>query len=183
MSQATYITPTGQSPNVTTARLGTAIAVGGVMGTGGSLNMGIDEGKFVVLTGESQYALAAQGALIEGIISSIEPALSGGWSIGGVISLQKLFVTANGLQATPGVGNVTLGSYVVAGAPAAVGVAIANGYPNVQMSTVQLGVLPASLTVAGQQAQLAVYPWRVVSLGASGTGAPGTIITISREGT
>ena len=181
MSKAHFITPTGATPDVMTVRLGTAIAVGGVIGTGGSYLPGIDDGKIVQFVGESQYALAPQGALIEGIITGVEQALSGGWSIGGIVCNEEIFVTADGLQATPGVGAIAIGSFVVAGTLTPAGTAL-TAYPKVAQATMQLGEVAASLTEAGYQAKYSAYAWQVVSLGTAGTGAVGTTIVISRIG-
>lgn len=182
MSKAHYIVPTGETPDVMTVRLGSAIAVGGVPGTGGSMTPGVDDGKLVKLVGESQFDLCAAGDVIEGCITSVEQATAGGWTIGGVIEEEELFVAANGLQATPGTGSLAIGDWVVADAQEAKGIKMAFGYPKVLKSTVQLGTTPADLATAGAQAKLSLYAWRVVSLGTAGTGAPGTTVVISRVG-
>lgn len=182
MSKIHYIVPTGETPDVMTVRLGSAIAVNGVPGTGGSMTPGVDDGKIVKLVGESQYDLAASGDMIEGFITSVEQATAGGWTIGGVVEEEERFVTANGLQATEGVGNIAVGDYVVCGTQEVKGTVMSTNYPKVLKSTVQLGAVPASLTEAGLQAKLSLFAWRVVSLGAAGTGAPGTTIVISRIG-
>lgn len=181
MSKAHFIVPTGETPDVMTVRLGSAISVGGVPGTGGSMTPGVDDGKLVKLVGESQFDLCAQGDYIEGCITSVEQATAGGWTVGGIIEEEELFVTADGLQATPGVGALAIGDFVVCGTVAAKGTP-SGGYPKVAKSTIQLGSVPASLTEAGQQAKLALYAWRVVSLGTAGTGAVGTTLVISRIG-
>lgn len=182
MSKAHYIVPTGATPDVMTVRLGSAITVGGVPGTGGSMTPGVDDGKLVKLVGESQFDLCANGDMIEGCIVTVEQAPSAGWTVGGIIEEEELYVTANGLQATPGTGNLAIGDYVVAGAQEAKGTKMANSFPLVVKSTVQLGTTPADLTAAGVQSKLALFAWRVVSLGTAGTGAPGTTIVISRVG-
>lgn len=182
MSKLHYIVPTGPTPDVTTARLGSAVATNGVIGTGGSLLPEIDQNKFVKLAGESQYALAAAGDVIEGIITSVEPALSGGWSIGGVCKEGTITVIADGSQATPGTGTIAVGDYVVVGSVSAAGTKNPLFYPKVCKSTIQLGSAPADLAAAGKQASLAAYAWRVESLGTAGTGAVGTQIVISRMG-
>lgn len=166
MSKAHFITPTGETPDVMTVRLGSAITVAGVVGTGGSLNPGLDDGKLVKLVGESQYDLCAAGDPIEAVITSVEYATSGGWTIGGIVSDEEIFATADGIQATPGTGGITVGSYVVAGTITAKGTAL-GGYPKVCMATSQ-AVTP--------------FMWRVLSLGTAGTGAVGTTIVLSRTG-
>lgn len=181
MSKAHYIVPTGETPDVMTVRLGSAIAVGGAPGTGGSMTPGVDDGKLVKLVGESQFDLAAAGDMIEGCITSVEQATAGGWTIGGVIEEGELFVTADGLQATPGTGVIALGDWVVVGTVVAKGTVL-GGYPKVCKATAQLGSVPADLTAAGVMAKYAAYAWRVLSLGPAGTGAVGTTIVISRVG-
>lgn len=181
MSKAHFITPTGPTPDVMAVRLGSARAANGVPGTGGSMTF-VDEGKIVKLVGESQFDVATLGDCVEGIITSVEQALSDGWSIGGIKEEKEAYVTANGFQATEGTGNIAVGDYVLAGTQEAKGTAMANAYPKVVKATVQLGVAPADLAGAGAQSKLATFPWRVMSLGPAGTGAPGTSIVISRIG-
>lgn len=181
MSKAHFIVPTGETPDVMTVRLGSAITVNGLPGTGGGMYPGLDDGKIVKLVGESQFDLAVAGDFIEGIMTSVEQATSGGWTIGGVMDEEEIYVTADGLQATPGTGTIGVGDFVVAGTITAKGTALA-AYPKVCKSTVQLGGVPASLTEAGTMAKLAAYAWRVLSLGPVGTGAVGTTIVISRVG-
>jgi hypothetical protein len=182
MSKAHFIVPTGATEDVMTVRLGSAIATNGVIGTGGSMNPEIDQNKFVKLAGESRYDLAAAGDAIEAYTSSIEQALSGGYSIGGIVREGAIYVVADGLQATAGTGTLAVGDYVVVGTVAAIGTANTLGYPKVCKATQQPGAVPADLTAAGLQARNAAYPWRVESLGTVGTGAVGTIIVISRTG-
>lgn len=181
MSKAHYITPAGPTPDVMAVRLGSSRASNGVPGTGGSMTY-IDEGKLVKLVGESQYDLCASGDPIEAQITSVEAALSDGWSIGGVKDEDEIYATANGLQATEGTGNIAVGDYVVAGTQDAKGVAMTTAYPKVLKATVQIGTTPATLAEAGAQVKLSAYAWRVVSLGPVGTGAPGTTIVLSRVG-
>jgi hypothetical protein len=162
-------------------RLGSARANAGVPGTGGSMT-DTDAGKFVKLVGESQYDLCASGDVIEAQIVSVEAALSDGWSIGGVKETKEIYATAAGLQATEGTGNIAVGDYVVAGTQDAKGVPMTTAYPKVVKATAQLGSAPADLAAAGAQAKLSAHAWRVVSLGPTGTGAPGTTIVITRLG-
>lgn len=172
MSKAHYITPVGETPDVMTVRLGSAIAVGGVAGTGGSMSPGYDDGKIVKLVGESQFDLCVAGDNIEAIITSVEQATSGGWTIGGIVTDEEFYAQADGLQATPGngttlgTGTILLGDYVCASNQTAKGTAL-SGYPRVCKATSQ-AVTP--------------FMWRVLSLGTVGTGAPGTTIVLSRIG-
>jgi len=136
---------------VSTVRLGA---------TGAGNQYGYEEnGKAVKLGSSDTYVLAAAGDAIEGIISSSnypEQGTVDGYSIGGIISKGLKSVTFDGLQATPGTGVIAAGDYVV------VGTVVAKG------------------TAATDQAAAKAAPFkaRVVSLGAAGTGAVGTVGTI-----
>ncbi|MBW4947946.1 hypothetical protein, partial [Klebsiella pneumoniae] len=92
--------------------------------------------KIVKLIGADTYGLAAVGDAIEGIIVSVETATSNGFKVGGIISDDKAFVTADGLQATPGTGTIAVGDYVLTGTVSAVGTALTN-YPKVVKATSQ----------------------------------------------
>lgn len=170
MSKAHYLVPTGPLGDPMTVRLGaTANAAG---------NLSIlDEGKLVKMVGDSQYDLCVAGDLIHGAILGVEVATSAGWTIGGVLDEDMLFVTADGLQATPGTGALAVGDYVVAGTITAKGTRLAL-YPKVCKATVQPGDVPASLTAAAAQTLASLHAWQVVSLGVAGTGAVGTAIVI-----
>lgn len=154
-----FIVPTLPLGRVTTARLGSG-------NTSAAQRMSdVDAGKIVKLVGESQYDLAVAGDQIEGLVVSVEPATSGGWSVGGVIDDEKFFVLADGLQATPGTGVIAIGDYVVTGTVVAKGTAQASPYAKVTKATSQTPT---------------PYAWRVVSRGAVGTGAVGTVLVIAR---
>lgn len=177
MSKIHRIVPTGPMSDVFTARLGA--------GTGTANNLSLlDQNKFVKLTAaESRYDLAAVGDLIETTIVAVDLDPSGGYTVGslaGSKTRETMFVTADGLQATPGVGALVVGDYVVVGSVYAKGTAIPTieGMPKVCKATIQLGAVPASLTEAGYMAKYAAHAWRVVSLGPVGTGAVGTMIVI-----
>ena len=109
--------------------------------------------------------LTAAGDEIEGFISSVESAPSGGFSVGGIVEEGQFNVTLDGLQATPGTGVVAIGDYVVTGTVVARGTAM-TVYPKV-----------CKATGAGTSLN---YKWRVVSLGTAGTGAVGTSAVIKR---
>ena len=109
------ITPTTQNQITVTARLG-----GNAAGTRANDN---DVGKGVKLVGDSNYGLLAAADAIEGVITSVETGVYDGYSLGGVQTKGYLNATAYGLQATPGVGAITVGQYVLAAAPAAIQVA------------------------------------------------------------
>jgi len=156
-----FIVPTGATPAVTVARLGAG-------NTANDRYSDVESGKLVKLVAESRFDLCAAGDPIEGVVVAVETATSGGYSIGGVArgepGCTKIFATADGLQATPGVGAIAVGDYVVAGTATAKGTAL-TAYPKVCKATAQT---------------LAFYMWRVVSLGQTGTGAVGTTIVIEK---
>lgn len=158
MARQHYITPTGVQPDAMTVRLGA--------GNSPSDNYSSTEnGKFVKLVGESRYALAAAGDEIEAIVSSVELATQGGYSIGGIVTEGTIFATADGLQATPGTGTIAVGDYVLVGTVVAKDTAL-SGYPKVVKATTQAS------------AKATPFAWRVESLGTVGTGAVGTTIVI-----
>ena len=142
------------SEKVKTARLGTTGA--------GNQFADADVGKAVKLSGDSAYVLCAAGDPIEGVVSSVNLGLYDGFSIGGVVSTGYKAVTFDGLQATPGTGTVAVGDYVVTGTVVARGTALST---------------PLKVTKATDQAAAKAAPFkaRVVSLGAAGTGAVGTV--------
>jgi hypothetical protein len=150
-----------------TARLGA--------GTGAAnfLDDVTEKGKFVKLIAESRYGLAIAGDEIEGTISSINAATADGYSLGAVTdhvgAAKFLKVTADGLQATPGVGVIAVGDYVLVGTPAAKGTKLTEA-PRVVKATTQA------------TAKSTPFAWRAVSLGSAGTGAVGTQIVIQRAG-
>ena len=157
MGRAHYIVPTVPVSSSITARLGAG-------NTANDNFSDLDEGKLVVLAGESRYDLAVAGNEIEGVVSSVEPSAQDGYSIGGVNdtfdSIKALF---DGSEAA-GTGAHAVGDYVVAGAITAKGTALSS-FPKVRKATSQ-----------GTQKHL----FRVVSLGTVGTGAVGTAGVIRR---
>ena len=153
------ITPTTQNQITVTARLG-----GNALATRANDN---DVGKGVKLVGDSNYGLLAAADAIEGVITSVETGIYDGYSLGGVQSKGYLNATAYGLQATPGVGAITVGQYVLAAAPAAIQTA--------ETLSTTLRVVSATNQAT---AATAAFKARVVSLGPVGTGAVGTAIVI-----
>lgn len=134
------------------------------MGAGSGAGNNITDaevGKFMKLVAESRYDNCAVGNEIEGRLAVLETATQDAFSIGGVQRNGRFECTFDGLQATPGTGTVTLGSYVVAGTPVAKGTALATN-------------VPARVCLATAAATAIVHKWRVVSLGSAGTGAVGT---------
>lgn len=181
MSKPHYILPTNVSRDSVAVRLGT-----GTVASGNALTIN-DGGKLVkaVAGQESAYTLTAIGEPIEGQITSIEQATSGGFRIGGINTEDRIFVTAEGSEAA-GTGNLAVGDYVVSGTPVVKGTSLdasgANAYPKVRKATVQIGATPADLAAAGRQAALAAAgAWKVVSLVGS-DGSPGSSIVIAPVG-
>lgn len=177
MSKIHRMVPSGPISDVFAARLGA--------GTGAGNNLSIlDQNKFVKLVGESRYDLAAQGDVIETAIVSVDLDPSAAYSMGSLAgnkTRDTMFVVADGLQATPGVGAIAVGDYVLVGSVYAKGtiIPLAETFPKVCKATLQLGIsVPATLTEAATLAKYAAYAWRVVSLGPAGTGAVGTQIVI-----
>ncbi len=160
MARQHYIVPQGSMPTALTVRLG----------AGNTTGDNFDEkevGKFVKLTAESRYDLCAAGDEIEAVITSVELATQGGYSIGGVVDEGIMYVIADGLQATPGTGTIDLGDYVLTGSVTAKGTAL-RSYAKVVKATTQAN------------AKATPYAWRVVSLGTAGTGAVGTTIVVKK---
>lgn len=129
-----------------------------------------DVGKFVKLAGDSQYGLCAVGDKIEGVLTQaddIPPA--DGYNLGSVQNAPRTRVkcTCDGSQAA-GTGSLAVGDFVVAGTPVARGTALSGAFPKVRKATNQPGAVPADLTAAGDQAKVAAFGWRVVSLGNAG---------------
>lgn len=153
------ITPTTQNQITVTARLG-----GNAAGTRANDN---DVGKGVKLVGDSNYGLLSAADAIEGVITSVETGVYDGYALGGVQTKGYLNATAYGLQATPGVGAITVGQYVLAAAPAAIQTAET-------LSTTMRVVSATNQATAAT----AAFKARVVSLGPVGTGAVGTAIVI-----
>ena len=119
MSKAHFIMPSGPTPTVNPVRLGA--------GAGAANNLSAkDEGKIIKLVGESRYDLAAAGDAIEGVIYAIEPATSGGFTVGGRVKDGMIYAIADGLQGTPGTGAIAVGDYVVAGSITAKGTPLAS---------------------------------------------------------
>jgi hypothetical protein len=160
MSRNHFIAPTVPTESSMTVRFG----------AGNAANNRWDpkeQGKAVKLTAESTYDLCAAGDEIEGFVTSVEAAPQNGFSIGGIVDEGLQWVTADGIQATPGVGAIVVGDYVLAGTITAKGTATAR-FAKVVKATTQANV------------KASPFSWRVVSLGPVGTGAVGTDIVIKR---
>lgn len=163
MSRSHFIVPTAPTDASMTVRLG----AGNSLGDRFDLK---EQGKAVKLVAESRYDLCAAGDEIEGFITSVEAATQNGFSIGGIVQEDLQWVTADGLQATPGTGVIAIGDYVLAGTITAKGTALSQ-YAKVTKATTQANV------------KASPFNWRVVSLGPVGTGAVGTAIVIKRQST
>ena len=160
MSRNHFIAPTIPTAPSMTVRLGAGAA------SGDRFDLK-EQGKAVKLVAESRYDLCAAGDEIEGFITSVEAAPQNGFSIGGIVDEGLQWVTADGLQATPGTGVIAVGDYVLAGTITAKGTATAR-FAKVVKATTQANV------------KASPFSWRVVSLGPVGTGAVGTDIVIKR---
>lgn len=151
------ITETIHSEKVHTVRLGN---------TGVANLYGYEEnGKAMKLVGESRYALAATGDVIEAVQQSSnypEQGTQDGYSIGGVVKTGYKEVTFDGLQATPGTGVIAIGDYVL------VGTVVAKG-------TQLPGPLRVVKATDQDAAKAGFRKARVESLGKLGTGAVGTV--------
>ena len=153
-----FLRPTVPESSAKAVRLGASA-------TPGANLTSVEEGKIVKLAGDSQYDLAAVGNEIEGLVYAVELATQAGWTIGSVVELGRASVVLDGLQASPGTGNVAIGDYVVTGTPVAKGTALAT-YPKVCKATAAASAL--------------LFKWRVVSLLGTATGIPGTVAVIER---
>lgn len=138
-------------------------------------------GKFVKATTESGHVLCAAGDQIGGQVVAVENATSDGYGIGSVQQRDRIRVTFDGSQAA-GTGAIALDDQVVCGTVVAKDTAL-TGYPKVRKATIQVGTtVPADLTAAAAHMALLASGnvWRVISLGAAGTGAVGTEGLIER---
>lgn len=170
MAKAHFITPLVPQDPAQTVRLGT---------TGAPFNTD-DSGKLVKLSAESAYELCAAGDPIEAVVAAVETGKSGGFIAGSIFKRGAIFALADGLQATPGTGSLAVGDYVVAGTITAKNTKLTS-FPKVCKATQQPGVTEAAAVGdVNDQLKVAMFPWRVVSLGTAGTGAVGTTIVIER---
>jgi hypothetical protein len=120
-----------------------------------------DAGKIVKFVGDSRYDLAASGDEIEGRIVSVDTATSDGYSTGAVQKNGRIMAVVEG-------GALAVKDYVVCGTPVAKGVAQPDAGPKVIKAPDQA------------VAKASPFAWRVVSLGAAGTGAVGTQVCIEK---
>lgn len=189
MAKLHYITPVVPTEGAQTVRLGTS-------GQSPAWST-LDQGKFVKLSAESAYVLAAAGDKIEGVVLAVETGTSGGWKIGSIVDEAPMFAMADGSEAA-GTGVLAIGDYVVVGTQDAVGTAITGSIPKVRKATNQPGtaivstlagadtaaavkvVLDAALVKVADAEKNILFGWRVVSLGTAGTGAVGTTVVIER---
>lgn len=156
-----------------TVRLGSAANAGGRL-------TDADVDKFVKLAGDSQYNLCAAGDPIEGWVEAIESATQDAWSIGTVGQVGRLACLCDGLEATPGVGVIAVGDYVVCGTIVAAQTAMtsatgpkvckATNQPGATVTTADnvVGNINAAIANVTDAAANSVHPWRVVSIGVGG---------------
>lgn len=160
------------------------------LGAQGAPYKDTEVGKLVKASGDSGHVLAVAGDQIDGQIVGVESATADGFGIGSVNRKDVIVCYADGLQATPGVGNIAVGDQVVVGTVAAKdtamtgpnGTGVGMGRPKVAKATLQVdSSAPADLTAAGARigALASGNLWRVVSL-LGGAGAPGQEIAIER---
>jgi len=152
-----------------------------------------ENNKLVKMVGDSRYGLCAAGDPIEGqvyVANDIAPA--DGFNLGSVMPHDdgaRIAVTLDGLQATPGVGTVAVGDYVVCGTVVARGTSLSGANPKVCKATNQPGAavtaadnlvatVNAAIAKMIDQAKVAQFGWRVVSILNGGTGAPGDTAVI-----
>lgn len=160
-----FVTETIHLEHVRTVRVGTTAEKLGVQ----------DVRKFVKLTADSRFELAAVGDPVEAYFVSSDYDASrvanvtyDGYAIGGVSRTGWIEVLFDGSQAA-GTGAIAAGDYVVVGTVTPAGTANAN-------INGMSGQGPAKVRKATDQAAAAAGPFkaRVVSLGEAGTGAVGT---------
>jgi|GEM_PF-1815145 hypothetical protein len=153
-------------------------------GTGAANHLtDVEQGKFVKFAGESRYQLAAAGDLIEGHIVAVEGATADDYTIGSIVKEGAKEVMFDGLQATPGVGVVAIGDFVVVGTVVAKGTTLGNDVAKVGKATLQPGTTEAAAVGdVNDHIKASMYAWKVVSLGSAGTGAVGTTGVIERVG-
>lgn len=163
-------------------KMGVTVPTGSVdtarMGTTGAKLVDNDKGKFVKLAADSQYDMCAVGDPIEGVFIALEPATQDGYAIGSVQKGGRVEAICDGLQATPGTGDIAVGDYVVTGTVVAAGTALTTG-PRVCKATYQPGVTEAAVVGdVNDMFKVALFAWRVVSLG--NAGAVGDTCVIER---
>lgn len=138
--------------------------------------------KAMKLAGESRYNLCTVGDPIEAFLVAVQSATLDDFTIGSVRVGGRKEVTFDGLQATPGTGVLAVGDFVVAGTMVAKGTALADeSAQRVCKATMQPGITEAAAVGdVNDQLKVALFAWRVVSLGSVGTGAVATKGVIER---
>jgi len=158
-----------------TARLGSDTKT-----AGGNLT-DTEVGKLCKLAADSRYGLCAVGDKIGGRIVGLEPATADDYSIGTVQKGGRITCICEGAEAD-GTGTIAVGDYVVAGTPEPNGTALgALTGPKVRKATNQPGAaidvgatvdqttVNVALAKAVDQTLVAMYGWRVVSVGSDGS--------------
>lgn len=117
--------------------------------------------KPVKLVGDSRYDLCAVDNEIEGFVLAVEASTYDGFSLGTVRRTGRFWVRVEGTT-------LVVGDYVVAGTPTAKGTPVT-------------AAAPARVKKAPGAGATLVFPWRVISLGAAGTGVANSIVLIERK--
>src|SRR6478609_1230630 len=102
MSKAHTLQPTTPVSDSKVVRLGAGT------GSANNLDFSKDLGKLVKLVGDSRFDLCAAGDPIEAQITAIEPATSGGYTIGSINDEDRIFAMADGSEAA-GTGSIAPG--------------------------------------------------------------------------
>ena len=161
MAKFKFAVSVDPSADVVTARVGSAANLAGRL-------VDVDKGKLVKLAGDSQYNLCAEEDPIEGMFIALEPATQDAWAIGSVQKDGRMACICDGIQATVGTGTIAVGDYVLCGTVVAAGTDLTGGTPRVVKATNQPADTPADLAAVALQAAVALFPWRVVSVGDAG---------------
>ena len=130
-----------------------------LLGVAGSNFNSNDIGKFTKLIGESAMGLCVAGDPIEAYIEAVEADTAQGISLGSIQMEDSKFVVCDGLQGTPGVGQINIGDYVVCGTVVARTVALTDPVARVCKATSQA---------------VGFFNWRIVSF-KTGTGGVGSV--------
>jgi len=137
----------------------------------------VDAGKFVKLAAESRYGMCAVGDEIEGLLATADDVANlDGFAMGSVQQRGRIKVMLDGLQGTPGTGEIAIGDYVVAGTVTARGTALPSSPKVCKATALTFATTPAVNFPAGGHLN---FKWRLVAI-LVGTTAVGSIGVIER---